>query len=148
MRYEPCLGRLSLTWVNFNPHMYEYHTASKVKYKITYTFPILNVSTVGVWEWISNFIPHIMIDAITYPCTDWSLSMSINCPLAANSYIWHILLNGYVLNVRSLHYSYSNCARCWPLSTQIQECASGYFQKYTYIAMAWLVWMCCWQQFC
>ena len=30
-------------------------------------------STVEVWEWISNFIPHfIIMNAITYPCWDWS----------------------------------------------------------------------------
>ena len=29
-------------------------------------------STVEVWEWITNFIPHFLMDLITYPCWDQS----------------------------------------------------------------------------
>ena len=29
-----------------------------------------NKATVEVFEWIVNFIPHIKIDVITYPCWD------------------------------------------------------------------------------
>ena len=25
-------------------------------------------AAIEVWEWISNFIPHFMMDVITYPC--------------------------------------------------------------------------------
>ena len=41
---------------------------SLVKCGINY-FPILkfNGETVEVWEWISNFIPHFIMDVITYP---------------------------------------------------------------------------------
>ena len=33
---------------------------------ISYLFPNFNGATVSVWEWIGNFIPHFMIDLITY----------------------------------------------------------------------------------
>ena len=37
----------------------------KVWDEITCPFPNFNSSTVEVWEWISNFIPHIIMDVIT-----------------------------------------------------------------------------------
>ena len=37
---------------------------------INYAFTNFNDATVEVLEWISNFIPHIMIDVITYPWLD------------------------------------------------------------------------------
>ena len=40
--------------------------SSKVLDKITYPFPNFNGPTVEVWEWISNFIPHFIIDVIIY----------------------------------------------------------------------------------
>ena len=45
-----------LTWINFNNY---------------------NGCTVGVWEWISNFIPHFIMDVITYPCLGWSQTMLV-----------------------------------------------------------------------
>ena len=45
---------------------------SKVWDEITYPFPNFNSSTVEVWEWMNNFIPHFMMDVITYQ--DWDLS--------------------------------------------------------------------------
>ena len=44
----------------------------KVWYDITYPFSNRNVATVKVWEWISNFIPYLIMNAITYPCWDYS----------------------------------------------------------------------------
>ena len=44
--------------------------SSKVWDEITYPFPNINDYTVEVWEWINIFIPHFMIDIITYPCWD------------------------------------------------------------------------------
>ena len=46
------------------------HMASKVWDEITYPFPNLNGWSVEVWEWISHFIPHSIMDVITYPCWD------------------------------------------------------------------------------
>ena len=34
------------------------------------TFPKLNGATIEVWEWISNFIPHFIMDVIIHPCWD------------------------------------------------------------------------------
>ena len=35
--------------------------------EFTYPFPNFNGCTVEVWEWISNFIPHYIMDVITKP---------------------------------------------------------------------------------
>ena len=43
---------------------------SKMWDEITYQFPNFNGYTVEVWEWISNFISHIIMDVITYPSLD------------------------------------------------------------------------------
>ena len=59
---------LLLTWFNFNPSMNKYHMPGKVWDGITYPFPNFNGATVEVWEWINNFIPHFIMDVITYPC--------------------------------------------------------------------------------
>ena len=46
------------------------HMPSKVRNEITDSFPNINGCTVEVWEWMNNFIPHILMDVITYPCRD------------------------------------------------------------------------------
>ena len=38
--------------------------------EITYPFLNFNGATVEVYEWISNFIPHIIVGVINYPCWD------------------------------------------------------------------------------
>ena len=43
---------------------------SEVWDEITYQFPNFNGETVENWEWISNLIPHSIIDVIIYPCWD------------------------------------------------------------------------------
>ena len=40
---------------------------SKVWDAITHPFPNLNGYIVEVWKWISNYIPHFILDVITYP---------------------------------------------------------------------------------
>ena len=45
---------------------------SKLWDDIIYPFPNLNIYTIAVWEWISNFIPHYVMHVITY--TRWDLS--------------------------------------------------------------------------
>ena len=45
------------------------HMPSKVWDETTYSLAINGVTT-EVREWISNFIPHIRMDVITYPCWD------------------------------------------------------------------------------
>ena len=39
---------------------------------IIHPFPNFNGATVKIWEWISNFIPHFIIDLITDLFWDWS----------------------------------------------------------------------------
>ena len=45
--------------------------------EITYPFPNFYITTVEVWEWMSNFIPQFVIDIITDPCWDQRYSMLI-----------------------------------------------------------------------
>ena len=42
-------------------------SSNKVLDKITYPFPNFNGCKVEVWEWISYFTPHFLMDVITYP---------------------------------------------------------------------------------
>ena len=56
-------GALLLVWITS-------HMPCKMWDEITY--PFLNFNTVEVWEWISNFFSHFVIDLITYPC--WTLN--------------------------------------------------------------------------
>ena len=46
----------------------------KVWDEIIYPFPNFNGATVEVWEWIIYFIPHFIMNVITYTCWDWSES--------------------------------------------------------------------------
>ena len=43
---------------------------SKVWDEFTYPFPNFNGATVEVWEWISNFVPRVIIGVINYSCWD------------------------------------------------------------------------------
>ena len=48
------------------------HIHSKVWDEIAYPFPNFNGAIVEVWEWISNFTQHIIMDVISYSCLDLS----------------------------------------------------------------------------
>ena len=48
--------------------------------EITYPFPNINGTTMEVWEWISDVIPRIMMDAIIHPCWDSSSYMLVKSP--------------------------------------------------------------------
>ena len=54
-----------------------YHNHYKMWGKIDYRFPHFS-DTVEVWEWVSNFIPHLTLSAITYPYWYQSQSMLVN----------------------------------------------------------------------
>ena len=43
------------------------HMPSEVWGESKYPFKNFNGATVEVWEWITNFIPHILMDVISYP---------------------------------------------------------------------------------
>ena len=53
------------------------HMPSKVWDEITYPFPNFNGCAVDFWKLISDFMPYFIMDAITYPCWDWSLSLFV-----------------------------------------------------------------------
>ena len=44
------------------------HTHSKLRYEITYPSPNFNGCIVDVWEMISKFISHFIMNLIAYPC--------------------------------------------------------------------------------
>ena len=51
--------------------MYAPRGQIRISSQITYPFPNFNGATVEVWEWISNFNPHLIMDVITYPRWNW-----------------------------------------------------------------------------
>ena len=63
--WPPPCSQDPLTWFNFNPSM---DTENVVWNHLP--FPNCKDATVEVWEWISNFILHYIMDIITYPCWD------------------------------------------------------------------------------
>ena len=63
----------------------------KVWDEITYQFTKFNGSTIEVWEWISNFIPHFTMDVITYPCWDQTKTMLIKGTPGDKSHPSHVL---------------------------------------------------------
>ena len=50
---------------------------SKMWDGVIYPFLNFNGCTVEVYEWISNFIPHFIMDVITYAWCDLSYSMLV-----------------------------------------------------------------------
>ena len=60
-----------LTSLNI-PTLISNYMLSNLWCEITYPFPNFNGCTVEVWEWISNFIPHSVMDVISSPCWDYS----------------------------------------------------------------------------
>ena len=61
-----------LTRINFNVAWITNYIHYNVWDEITYPFPNFNGTTIEVWKWISNFIPHFPGEVITYPCWDQS----------------------------------------------------------------------------
>ena len=70
-----------ILWLSFRGPLYQHgltlipawisnYIPRKVWCEITYPFINFNGCIVDVQEWKSNFTPHFMIDAITYPCLD------------------------------------------------------------------------------
>ena len=63
LTYLNTIWTLLLKWINFNPSI------DKLSHelKLLISCPNFNSAIVEVWEWISNFIPHFVIDMIIYP---------------------------------------------------------------------------------
>ena len=43
---------------------------NKVWNEMIYPFPNFNGYTIKVWEWIDDFIPHFIMDVVSYPGED------------------------------------------------------------------------------
>ena len=71
---HPCPD-FRLTWINWNCMDKWLHPLWNVGWNYL-SIPKLqrNGSTVEVWEWLSNFIPHFIMNIITYPCRDSKLN--------------------------------------------------------------------------
>ena len=68
---------------------------SKVWGEINYPFQNFNDCTVEAWEWVNNFIPHFIIDVITYPVPQFvfcgeNYVLSCYGPLETNYHIYVI----------------------------------------------------------
>ena len=55
-----------LALINFDPSLDKQTPAHGVWDEIIYSFT--NGCSVEVWEWKSNFIPHLIMDVITHSC--------------------------------------------------------------------------------
>ena len=65
------VGPLLLTWFNFNTLAWvNTHIHSEEWGEIIHPFPNFNGGTIGVWEWISNFITLFIMDVLTYVCCE------------------------------------------------------------------------------
>ena len=63
---------MSGAFINFNPSLDKQYMPNKVWNEITDSFQIVNGCSVEVLGWISNLIPHLIMDVTTYPCSDLS----------------------------------------------------------------------------
>ena len=61
-----------MDWVLEYELLDETHMPIEVGDEVIYPFPIFNGRSAEVYEWISNFIPHFILDVIIYP--RWDLS--------------------------------------------------------------------------
>ena len=55
-------------WSSLIPSWISNYSHCKVWHEITHSSPNFNGTALGVWEWISNFIPHFTVNVIIYPC--------------------------------------------------------------------------------
>ena len=81
---------LTPTWISNHIYYQECHD-------ITYQFLNFNGCTVEVWERISNFISHLSVDVITYPCWDQILTMLVKRAIYIYiyMYIWEWVVAKY-----------------------------------------------------
>ena len=65
-------------WMAYQWWSFGSHLVSKVCDEITYPFTNFNGCTVEVWEWINYFIPHFIMDAVTYLCLDFFINLCLD----------------------------------------------------------------------
>ena len=74
MKYQKSLwsvwGPFYWHWLTSIPAWISSHILNKVWDEITYPLSNFITFTVEVWEGLSNFIPHFIMDVITSPCWD------------------------------------------------------------------------------
>ena len=66
MGYKP--HQITILLRRPSPASIRNYTHYKMWDEISYPFPNFNGSTVDVWEWITDFIPHFIMDVLTYGC--------------------------------------------------------------------------------
>ena len=69
--------------------------------EITNPFPNSKGCNIEIWEWINNFFPHFTGLVITYPCWDWSWSMSVKGGLGLYGLNSLASGNGLVLSLKT-----------------------------------------------
>ena len=74
---QKCLwwGHLYKRGLTLIPAWISKHMPSKMWEEITKSFPKFNDATVGVWEWLSNFISYCIMDVIANSWWDLSYTM-------------------------------------------------------------------------
>ena len=60
------LGSLSLTWIYLGPGVDKQSQAQWIVEWNYFPIPKLSGCTVKIWEWISNFIPHFIMQLPTH----------------------------------------------------------------------------------
>ena len=65
-------------------HRISYYNHYKVWNEITYLFPNFDGATVGIYEWISNFIVQVAEHMIIYTSGDWSSTLFVKAALGDN----------------------------------------------------------------
>ena len=75
----------------------------KVWDEITNPFLNFNGATVEVFEWISNFIPHLTGRVITYPCYDESQTMLVKGATGGGMLIQWARMRHHENSYRELH---------------------------------------------
>ena len=95
-------------WTNWNSFAVwiSNYMPDKVWDEITYLLPICNCVTGEVREWLSNLIPHFIVDEIPCPFWNWSSSMLVKEDSAAMGTIvylpislrWSHILNFGIVN--------------------------------------------------
>ena len=91
---------------------------SKVWFGKTYLFPNFNGCIGEIWEWISNFIPHFVIDVITHPCLAQSQSMSVK----GDPGLWFV--TGHFTYIRHDNFIRAG-AISWGISVNLHLLGSG-----------------------
>ena len=130
---QSCLGENGLLYTSYVPFYLHglisipdwisKHMFDKVRVEIIYPFPNFNGCTVEVWEWISNFIPKVIMGLITYPCWYynsiqvskrglWSIYKSTDIMLAGTKPVYHIKIPvTFLLPITNSKYHYHR--KCW-----------------------------------